>query len=225
MPVDVPSPAAVRREREREARREAMLGAARAVFAEKGYEGATLDEVAERAGFGKGTLYNYFPGGKEEILFALMDDVFGSLTTLSEQHFAATADRPARTSFEAYIAMLIHHFTDGHEVFQLFMKEGQRMLLEQAPRLAAIHRRRDDAMGVVTQAVQRAMDRGELRPLHAEAVAELLMSNVKGYLMYSLSPLCEAEPMGPPFDTPEGAASFLASVLFDGLCIRPDSTL
>ena len=221
MPVDAPSPAALRRERERHARRDAMLGAARVVFAEKGYEGATLDEVAERAGFGKGTLYNYFPGGKEEILFALMDDVFGSLSALAEQHFAATEGQPARVSFETFLALLIRHFTEGHEVFQLFMKEGQRMLMEQAPRLAEIHRLRDGAMGVVTAAVQRAMDRAELRPFPADAVAELLMGNVKGYLMYACSPLCEAE-HGPPFGTPEEAAAFLASVLFDGLCARPD---
>ncbi|MEL6613746.1 MAG: helix-turn-helix domain-containing protein, partial [Bacteroidota bacterium] len=48
-----------RRERERLARRAAMLDAATALFAEKGYASATLDEVAERAEFGKGTLYNY----------------------------------------------------------------------------------------------------------------------------------------------------------------------
>ncbi|MDX1439230.1 MAG: helix-turn-helix domain-containing protein, partial [Rubricoccaceae bacterium] len=45
-----------RRDREREARRQAILDAALATFAEKGFEGSTLDEVAERAEFGKGTL-------------------------------------------------------------------------------------------------------------------------------------------------------------------------
>ena len=97
------------------------------------------------------------------------------------------------------------------------------MILQQAPRMAEIHQRRDASMGVVTAAIQRGIDRGELRPLHAETVAELLMSNVKGYLMYALSPLCETDPMPEPISTPDGAAGFLASVLFDGLCTRSDA--
>ena len=53
-----------------------VLDAARTVFAEKGYADATLEEIAQRAEFGKGTLYNYFEGGKEEILFAVFDDLY-----------------------------------------------------------------------------------------------------------------------------------------------------
>ncbi|NNE70602.1 MAG: helix-turn-helix transcriptional regulator, partial [Rhodothermales bacterium] len=47
-----------RRERERLARRREILDAARTVFAERGFVGATLEEIASRAEFGKGTLYN-----------------------------------------------------------------------------------------------------------------------------------------------------------------------
>ncbi|PSQ74919.1 MAG: hypothetical protein BRD36_01045 [Bacteroidetes bacterium QH_7_64_110] len=45
-----------RREREQRRRRRIMLQAAQSVFAEKGYEQATLEEIAKRAEFGKGTL-------------------------------------------------------------------------------------------------------------------------------------------------------------------------
>jgi AcrR family transcriptional regulator len=224
MPTETLSPAAARRERERQERRDAMLGAARVVFAEKGYEGATLDEVAERAGFGKGTLYNYFPGGKEAILLALMDHVFGSLNTLAEAHFAETEGRPVRERFERFIAKLLAHFTERRDVFRLLMKEGQQMVLgDSGPDLDEVRRRRDEAFGVLTAALERAMEAGELRPFPPKAVAELMMGNVKGYMAYACSPLCDAE-HGPPFGTPDEAAAFLASVLFDGLCARPDST-
>ena len=42
-----------RRERERLKNRRTMLEAARAVFAEKSYADATVEEIAERAQFGK----------------------------------------------------------------------------------------------------------------------------------------------------------------------------
>lgn len=46
-----------------------ILAAARRVFARRGYDAATLEEVAQEAGIAKGTLYLYFPG-KEEIFWA-----------------------------------------------------------------------------------------------------------------------------------------------------------
>ncbi|HYE59160.1 MAG TPA: helix-turn-helix domain-containing protein, partial [Rhodothermales bacterium] len=80
-----------RRERERLVRREAMLSAARSLFAEKGYEQARLEEIAERAEFGKGTLYNYFEGGKQELLFAIFEDAFEGVRRLVETCMAEEA--------------------------------------------------------------------------------------------------------------------------------------
>lgn len=37
------------------------------VFREFGYEGASLSRITERTGLGKGSLYHFFPGGKEEM--------------------------------------------------------------------------------------------------------------------------------------------------------------
>ena len=62
-----------RRSREKVARREAILKAAKAVFAEKGLLAATIDDVAARAEVGKGTIYLYFKA-KEEIFTALMEE-------------------------------------------------------------------------------------------------------------------------------------------------------
>lgn len=62
-----------RRAREKAARRETILDAARGVFAEKGVLASTIDEIAERAEVAKGTIYLYFRS-KEEMLTALLDE-------------------------------------------------------------------------------------------------------------------------------------------------------
>jgi TetR/AcrR family transcriptional regulator len=51
---------AERRKREREKRKNDILDAAEAVFFTKGFDQATMDDVAERAELSKGTLYLYF---------------------------------------------------------------------------------------------------------------------------------------------------------------------
>jgi len=45
------------------------------VFRELGYEGASLNEITERTGIGKGSLYHFFPGGKELMVVEVLDHV------------------------------------------------------------------------------------------------------------------------------------------------------
>jgi AcrR family transcriptional regulator len=61
-----------RRERKADARRLAILRAAAAVFRDRGYEGASMDEIAERLDMAKGNLYYYFRN-KQELLFFCQD--------------------------------------------------------------------------------------------------------------------------------------------------------
>src|SRR4051812_15565391 len=57
-----------------EARRAGILSAARDVFLERGFEGATLDEIVRRAGGSRTTIYEQF-GGKEGLFAAIIANV------------------------------------------------------------------------------------------------------------------------------------------------------
>lgn len=59
-----------RRERERRIRESEIIDAAEAVFCEKGYDNASMDEIAKKAEFTKRTLYQYFIN-KEDLYFAV----------------------------------------------------------------------------------------------------------------------------------------------------------
>jgi len=58
------------RERRREQTRDVLIAAATEVFAKRGYEGASLEEIAETAGFTRGAIYKNFDG-KEDLFFAV----------------------------------------------------------------------------------------------------------------------------------------------------------
>jgi len=60
-------------ERRKAMTREHLLAAAAEVFAEHGYHGATIDQVAERAGFTKGAVYSNF-ASKEDLFLALTEE-------------------------------------------------------------------------------------------------------------------------------------------------------
>jgi AcrR family transcriptional regulator len=64
--------ARLRRVQQVERNREAVLAAARRVFLDKGYAGASLEAIAEEAGFSKGVVYSQF-GSKADLFLALLD--------------------------------------------------------------------------------------------------------------------------------------------------------
>jgi TetR/AcrR family transcriptional regulator len=60
--------------------KERILRAAQAVFAQKGFDGARVDEIARAAGVNKALIYYYFKS-KEEILHALLHLAIGEIGT------------------------------------------------------------------------------------------------------------------------------------------------
>ena len=61
-----------RKEREERFRRDIVLEAAEALFAEKGYAHTTVADIAKRSELAKGSLYHLFQS-KEEIFTAILD--------------------------------------------------------------------------------------------------------------------------------------------------------
>jgi AcrR family transcriptional regulator len=59
-------------ERRRELTRSALVEAAADVFARRGFDGASLEEIAEAAGFTRGAIYSNF-GSKEDLLLAVVE--------------------------------------------------------------------------------------------------------------------------------------------------------
>jgi TetR/AcrR family transcriptional regulator, repressor of fatR-cypB operon len=103
------------------------MQAARAVFALRGYTTATLDEIAERAEFAKGTLYNYFQS-KEDIFQHILEDLLRTLTRIAEEAMAEGGT--TREKFQRYAVRMIQYFKDEEDFLKIVVRELNRMLLE-----------------------------------------------------------------------------------------------
>ena len=69
------SPRRLTRAESKEATRAGLLASAARVFARRGFHGASVEEVAEDAGFSKGAVYSNFRS-KEDLFLALLDEHF-----------------------------------------------------------------------------------------------------------------------------------------------------
>ena len=201
-------------------RRRAMLDAARAVFAERGYAAATLDEIAERAEFGKGTLYNYFEGGKEDLLFAVFDDTIGELEDLIHTVFREKdEDRSLRDAFHTFVARHFELIREQQDLFLILVREAHLMAFsDNADHVQFFQEQHERLLGALTPVLEAAMEEGEIHALPPQSVANLLLANVRG-----MGTHCTLEQRHCPCEEqtflqdPEQAADFLTTLLFDGL--------
>jgi AcrR family transcriptional regulator len=106
-----------RRGERREQQRQRILDAARTVFFRDGFMPANLDEVAQRAGVAKGTLYRYFEN-KAELYVAVLSangDVFER-----KMRETITPDLDPAEQLRRLARFYVHHWTAHREYFQIF---------------------------------------------------------------------------------------------------------
>ena len=139
-------------------RRNALLKASLDEFSERGFAAARLDDVAQRAGVAKGTIYLYFRD-KEALFQDLVRSVIGPLIARFEA--SAEIDLPARVVAERIVDMFVREIygTRRKDVIRLIIAEGPRF-----PKLAEFYYREVIARvtAVVRGLLRRAAARGEI---------------------------------------------------------------
>ncbi|MFV5991469.1 TetR family transcriptional regulator [Streptomyces sp. NPDC056231] len=96
-------------------RREQLLDIGRTLFADKGFEGTSVEEIAARAGVSKPVVYEHF-GGKEGLYAVVVDREMRQLLDMVTS--ALTAGHPRELLEQAAFALLdyIETYTDGFRI-------------------------------------------------------------------------------------------------------------
>lgn len=147
--------------------RQATLDAALALFAERGYFGVGLRDIARRAGVREGALYHYF-AGKEALLAALLQDLDGAADPVR-----AAVEAPV-TDLRAFLVGLGTDLLDAfaapreRQIFRVLLQDGMRLAAEgrynPAERLGS-----RVALGEALMA--RLIEAGHLRPAAVDRLA------------------------------------------------------
>jgi AcrR family transcriptional regulator len=179
-----------RRAQERVRRREAILQAARAVFAEHGFRRATIDEVAARAEVGKGTVYLYFSGKEDilaELLLRALDELGRRLQAANDDCPVVHPDQRLRALADAYLTFaqnapdyfrLLTAFDRGEFVQGIGPAQREHLL-------TASNR----ALELATQAIADGMELGIFAPGDARQAAGVLWAALNGALTLMAHPL------------------------------------
>lgn len=193
-----------KRERTKAANREAILAAARRVFAQLGYEAATVRDIIRGTDLASGTFYNYFRS-KEEVFEALADDGAQRFKPLlrAAREQAASFEDYLHNSFVAYFRFLEQeHGEEGRPV-----EERQPHIRTDTPGMLAVYEE-------VRLGLEEAIAHGDVPRVDADYLANACIGvgQEVGAAMLRRSP-CDVE----------GAAAFAAGLILKGVAGAPRS--
>lgn len=101
-------------------RREQLIGVARSVFAERGYEATTVEEIAERAGVSKPVVYEHF-GGKEGLYAVVVDR---EVLILTDRITAALDASHPRVAAEQAAEAFLAYIEESEEGFRILVRDA-----------------------------------------------------------------------------------------------------
>ncbi len=153
---------AIKRTRRKDARPGELLAAALDLFVEKGYAATRAEEVAQRAGVSKGTLFLYFTGKEELFKAVVRENISGRFAEWNaefDRFEGSSADmlRYCLTSWWERIGS-----TKASGIPKLMMSEARNF-----PELAAFYEQEVMQPGnaLIGRILQRGIERGEFRPI------------------------------------------------------------
>jgi AcrR family transcriptional regulator len=101
-------------------RREQLLDVGRKLFAERGYEGTSIEEIASQAGVSKPVVYEHF-GGKEGLYAVVVDREVDRLLTTATQILGG---EHTREKFEAAAVALLRYIEDDADGFRILVRDS-----------------------------------------------------------------------------------------------------
>jgi AcrR family transcriptional regulator len=152
-----------------EATREALIGAARALFAERGYAGVGTEEIVRAAGVTRGALYHHFDG-KRELFEAIYERIEVELAErIAAGALAANAGSPLE-AMRAGAEMLLRACTEP-EVQRIALLDGPSVLgWDRWREIAAEH-----GLGLIEASLQAAIEEGAISEQPVRPLAHVLM--------------------------------------------------
>jgi AcrR family transcriptional regulator len=165
MPVSLPlsqstADSTLRRSRRKEARPGELLAAALDLFVEKGYAATRVEEVAQRAGVSKGTLFLYFPSKEELFKAVVRENISGRFAEWNDEfdRFEGSTQEMLRYCLFSWWERV--GSTKASGIAKLMMSEAQNF-----PALTQFYQHEVIQPGntLIERILQRGITRGEFR--------------------------------------------------------------
>lgn len=154
-------------------RSQQILDAAAVVFSNTGYHRARIEDIAARAGIGKGTVYEYFES-KRQLYEETIFHVLGKYYLLAQQYINEVDDPVGKLKNLIDLQVLL--LRKNANIATLFIKNSGDIHREMLERLMAFRKK---VLGLVEGIIKEGIETGVFRPVDPYLAAILFMGVVQ----------------------------------------------
>ncbi|MCE5290184.1 MAG: TetR/AcrR family transcriptional regulator [Nocardiaceae bacterium] len=158
-------------------RRKQLIDVGRSLFAERGYDGTSIEEIAQRAQVSKPVVYEHF-GGKEGIYAVIVDREMSRLLGMIT---ASLTENKSRVRIESVTLALLTYIEEHTDGFRILVRD-QRIAADEGTYSSLLN----DAIGQVSNLLAGDFERrhlnAELAPLYSQALVGMVSTTATWWL-------------------------------------------
>ena len=161
-----------RRQANQEARRDQILGAARAEFARQGYHATQVSDIVRTAGIARGTFYYHYAGKRQ-----VYDDLLETALRLIDENLGhIDPDRPVRAQLMRNVATLVRVLVDNLDMARILLHDAAGLDEDSDQRLARFY---DRLLSRIEGTIQEGQRIGFIRDGDPSVIATAIVGTVK----------------------------------------------
>lgn len=164
-----------RAQRAREARRAAVLAAARREFADNGYHATSIDDIIEAADIARGTFYLYFES-KRAIFDELLEELFTTLQSRVRRIETGPNAAPPVEQMDAMVDRVLDTLLENREMAKILLREAVGIDDEFDAKLKQFYGRIE---ALLASAVNTGQEMKLVRECDAEIAARCILGSAK----------------------------------------------
>jgi AcrR family transcriptional regulator len=160
-------------------RRRQILAAAKAVFADAGYHGASIHAIIERAQIARGTFYLYF-ASKAAVFDSILDQALADLRArIHRIEVEDPAAAPPQVQLREQVVATLTYIVQDRPLATLLLSAGNTPDVEAAERIEQFYGEMRD---LLRRALESGLEIGLLRKCHPELVSAALLGLIRGVI-------------------------------------------
>jgi AcrR family transcriptional regulator len=162
----------------RTGRRDEIIHTAAQLFSEKSYHDVTMDEIAEKVGVAKGTIYLYFES-KEKLYLEILEEGFESIESLIEKEIEKGESAPQK--MKKVLKLIFSFYRQNLDVLRILSRDETHLIREHFEFTEHWRHRR---VKLYKKILEKGVKEGSFRPINTELTSLIIFGLVRSVMFF-----------------------------------------